>query len=635
MRKLTQRGAVFLFALWGLCGPLGAQAIKVNTTKSDNNTMDGFCSLREALQAALDKKKVDTCTGPDWTQIEFNVAGTITIATPAIPFPLSSNLTLTGPVTISGGGISQIFVAGSSIQLTLKKLTLIEAKMSGSGGALVTSSGGTVVIEDCKFEGNSANLGGAISNGGSDLTIKNSAFTKNEATTEGGAISTGGVVKIENTTFENNTANGGGAVNCTTGNLTISKGTFTGNKALGAANAGSFTDGGGALKSGCTLTVKDETLFELNKAEGPFGGGALLLTASYAEGFVEDTTFQDNSANGGGAILCSSGTLNVQRTFFTLNLASGAPMDMKFTRGGGAIMSACQNFIGNTMFQTNFAFGRVGGGALFVTALGGGVVLESVFDLNWAWLELGNEEKGGGGAILAHGNLTVDQSAINRNFAHAVLGGGGILFKGVQEGIVVNTSLLQNVSTLDSSVPKDLKGKPSQPGAGGAISVDEKSSVKIIASSLVQSQGLSDLHLDGNGEVRLRTTLIDAPNTKETCSGSVALILDDDVSDVSHNLQSEQFIDENGDWAGALPTCQFIPKGIIGTQVQSDGDFIVSTPGGPLKFSYPKPALFGPAHKNGNSSTCQNGPVWAKDLLNKPRSAVQCTIGAIELPVAN
>ena len=69
-----------------------------------------------------------------------------------------------------------------------------------------------VTIDDCHFTNNTGRQGGAINaNPSSDLTVTNSEFTRNDATTEGGAIYATNL-KIEDTTFMLNTAETGGAV---------------------------------------------------------------------------------------------------------------------------------------------------------------------------------------------------------------------------------------------------------------------------------------------------------------------------------------------------------------------------------------------------------------------------------------
>jgi CSLREA domain-containing protein len=639
MHGIARRGALLLLSLWASTRPAAAAQIKVNAIE-DETKVDGFCTLREAVNAVNNDVANSGCpAGSGADEIIFTGAaagGTITIALPNDPFRFNEDLTIKGPVTISGGGHSAIIEIGTAIELRLENLTLIDGYESGSGGALLLPSDGEVEIVNCKFQNNSADSnGGAIDSGGATLTIRKSAFEGNSANMQGGAVSAGGLLTIEDTSFEKNVANGGGAVNCTDGKLTIDHGTFRNNQAAGKQTPGGFTDGGGAVKTGCELAIANST-FEFNEAEGPFGGGAMLIVSSPQASYIEDSTFNENTANGGGAILCSFGTVGIQRSEFTLNLAKGDAIDGKFTRGGGGVMTTCATHFQDVLFKNNFALGQVGGGGLFVTELGTGNAVESVFEMNWAWLDTAQDKdaRTGGGAVLVHGEFYLDRCAVTKNYSHSVHGGGGILFKDTTDGQVINTSVVHNASTLDNKIPIDPNEPPGALTLGAGIAVWGTSDVQIIASSLAHNYGTSELHVQDDGDsndgaVILKTTLIDGKYADENCTGELDLI---SAGDFPHSIQASQFVGDDGDWDGGLPTCPDLPQGLIGTTIESDGEFIVGPPSGPLKFKYAKPALMSAAHGTGSPTTCQGFPVFLKDLLGKDRSSTLCTIGAVELP---
>ena len=84
------------------------------------------------------------------------------------------------------------------------------------GGALIISRS-SVVVDNCHFEGNRANLGGALfSELESNVTITNSNFTENHAADCGAQLCFGGAlfadenvsVSVLNSNFQNNTSNG-------------------------------------------------------------------------------------------------------------------------------------------------------------------------------------------------------------------------------------------------------------------------------------------------------------------------------------------------------------------------------------------------------------------------------------------
>jgi len=76
---------------------------------------------------------------------------------------------------------------------------------SGFGGAIYTAVGSVSIIDNCTFDLNSANLGSAIYFNGS-LTVRNSAFSDNATTANGGTLDfgNGGVGSIDNCSFDNN-----------------------------------------------------------------------------------------------------------------------------------------------------------------------------------------------------------------------------------------------------------------------------------------------------------------------------------------------------------------------------------------------------------------------------------------------
>ena len=99
-------------------------------------------------------------------------------------------------------------------------VTYSDSVTASVGGALIVTHS-TVVIDKCQFEGNRANIGGAIfSECESNITISNSEFTSNQATgcvnglCFGGALFIDGTssVSINNSTFQNNTSDQDGGM---------------------------------------------------------------------------------------------------------------------------------------------------------------------------------------------------------------------------------------------------------------------------------------------------------------------------------------------------------------------------------------------------------------------------------------
>jgi predicted outer membrane repeat protein len=151
-----------------------------------------------------------------------------------------------------------------------------------SGGAIC--NGGTLTINYSTLSnnssgGNNAGYGGAIFNYAGTLTVTNSTFAGNSATTSGGAIySQGGTVQISNSTFGNNpeTIGGGGALS-NAGSSVLIQNSIVANSANGGNCAGTITSDGYNLSSDSTcnfsstgdLSNKNPKLGALHKNGGP------------------------------------------------------------------------------------------------------------------------------------------------------------------------------------------------------------------------------------------------------------------------------------------------------------------------------------------------------------------------------
>jgi predicted outer membrane repeat protein len=117
------------------------------------------------------------------------------------------------------------------------------------GGAVMAQASSRFTIENCRFEGNSANYGGGLYCKNASGTIRNCMFSGNMARMSGGAIYTeSSALSIVNSLFHENTA---------------------GSAASGLTGGGAvFTRGAGATIANCTF-YKNSTLYPVN------GGGAI------------------------------------------------------------------------------------------------------------------------------------------------------------------------------------------------------------------------------------------------------------------------------------------------------------------------------------------------------------------------
>lgn len=195
------------------------------------------------------------------------------------------------------------------------------------GGAVLTWSGTDLLIEGSVFRTNRAGGGGAVAALG-NAVVRDSEFDDNFGHHNGGALWISGNVGmttalVEDCLFTNNWSSDGGAVSLgTKSNMTVRRCEFrenTGGQAGGAISAGkdgplliedcTFTSneaigqGGGGIfiafmTNGSTIR---NCYFKQNTVPGQgfgIGGGALWLleNSSFANTYVEDCTFVENSA---------------------------------------------------------------------------------------------------------------------------------------------------------------------------------------------------------------------------------------------------------------------------------------------------------------------------------------------------
>lgn len=236
--------------------------IYVNTwADSYGEGTDGDCSLREALQAAMDDVAFGGCpAGSTGTDIIDLSAATHRITragrgengngTGDFDLGPTTSIIIQGEgaryTVIDGGQVDRIFDVAGGASLTLRDLTIRNGEEGTTGcacggGIYVRGPDGSVTIEDSVVTGNAAGDGGGIyvasgsltatqstisgnralgnsKDGGgiyladaTPATLKNVTLSGNQANRHGGALfSDGGVVGLSNVTIANNTADSDG-----------------------------------------------------------------------------------------------------------------------------------------------------------------------------------------------------------------------------------------------------------------------------------------------------------------------------------------------------------------------------------------------------------------------------------------
>ncbi|WP_458406164.1 beta strand repeat-containing protein [Methanobrevibacter sp.] len=312
---------------------------------------------------------------------------------------------------------------------------------TSEGGAVYVY--GDVNITDCNFINNSATInGGAVYLNGKSNVI-NSNFTGNKANNSGAVYfyRTGNVV---NSYFNDNEADTGGAIYfLDEGDVKNSK--FTGNKA----------DDGGAVYFNTKGNVQNSN-FADNSATGD--SGAVYF---YSTGNVTNCTFINNSASNGGAIEFER-TGALTNSYFTDNKADY----------GGAVYFNTNFNVENCNFSGNEA--DYGGATYFNTA---GTLTNSNFT--------DNKADYGGAVYFKFNGKAVNCNFINNSATHY---GGAIEFD--SDADIINSNFTHNKADYGGAVYIDEQGDLSNCNftannatAGSAIYFNSTQYSKIIYNS--------------------------------------------------------------------------------------------------------------------------------------------------------
>ncbi|WP_232101327.1 right-handed parallel beta-helix repeat-containing protein [Gimesia panareensis] len=246
-----------------------------------------------------------------------------------------------------------IYSAGD---LTVTNSTFVRNSADWYGGAIYSTEG-LLSITGCDFTENQTSYsGGAILVQNGDLTVASSTFTQNSSDTLGGGIFISqGVLTVSDTVFTENSTGTGGAIFHQISSsfppvfteMTITDSTFQGNTA--STNGGAVYYGSDLiLYSSYHNAYIENSRFSENSASS---GGALALKGNNV--LVSGSTFFKNTAiNWGGGIDDSSRNLTVQNSLFEKNSVNS---------WGGAIYSERSLILQNSTLSGNTALVVGGG----------------------------------------------------------------------------------------------------------------------------------------------------------------------------------------------------------------------------------------------------------------------------------
>ena len=412
------------------------------TVKNNNNNGNG--SLRDAIK---------TAQSGDTIQFDSSLTnGTITLEK---QIGIGKSLTIDGAdapgLTISGGEQTRLFwFSQEDKNLTVKNLTLADSYYeAGVGSAIWTAQNSTVEIENTNFINNVSQGAALHGQEGSNITVTNSTFDRNDgATLSNKGYSTGAIslspygnLTIQNSVFTNNTGLVGGALHITTSGLTIENSLFTGNDSTSGANKtnegfgippGTVVPGGGGAVYIDGASVPNDPRFYQGTLQKGTGGVFKVV----------NSRFENNRAAGeGGAILAygyNQDRIVIQDSELINNevIKNAAGL----AQGGGMRLSGFVE-IDNTIVADNQA-AKIGGG-LYLQGEVPAVISNSNFS--------GNQAVDGGAIYdgLWKSSIEINKTNFDSNIA---TNEGGVFYSKNNRPVSFQDSLFSN------NTPDDLKG---------------------------------------------------------------------------------------------------------------------------------------------------------------------------------
>lgn len=387
---------------------------------------------------------------------------------------INKKLTITADstATLDGKHLSTAFTINSGAAGTvLRNIKFINGE--GTTGSAVHVYAKNVKVENCIFEDNHANSGGALYthfslDGASGLVVDNCQFRRNTGyypNFEGNAWSSaltmyGRDSELKNSLFEDNWVKGkpcswGGAIQIGLdepgSNGKVTNCVFKNNRAIGIeANShggagcirsgttysncifiNNFADEGGALTFHGSGEIRNCTF--INNTAGRFGGALSTgFLYDYMDMTVADCNFDGNSAPIGGAIQANGVNILIDNVNFKNN---------HVTENGGAVYGKAEDVtIKDSTFNSNNA--SIDGGAIYILGKNT-IVQDSSFIGNEAIPDVNKINDGLGGAIYVNSTQALIK---NNSFRFNTARNGSAVYydKSGEQFTLENNELYQN-----------------------------------------------------------------------------------------------------------------------------------------------------------------------------------------------
>lgn len=338
--------------------------------------------------------------------------------------------------------------------MTIRDSVFSENTATTWGGAIFNS--GTLTLGDgVSFTGNSAKFGGAVWNDGKMEIAAGTKFVGNNSEKAAGALynsSTGTLGNLIGIVFENNTAAMGGAINNSKTSAGIKGGTIDLiSKSHFIGNSGGKSQGG-AIRNQGTISTIEKSVFDSNVAGN---GGAInngtwgsLVEGIYQTKFINNTAIAAGGNHQGGAITNASYIGTIDGAVFESNRAGkiGGAIANVTPQDGGVGIAEIKN-IANSTFTGNIA--GENGGAIYNVERGKVTLSgKNTFTGNMAG-GVGNDIHNLGKLTVSDGTTTIDGG----------IAGDGALT--IADGATLNigtTTVQQKELTLDGTVGATIVG---------------------------------------------------------------------------------------------------------------------------------------------------------------------------------
>ncbi len=276
----------------------------------DDSGNGDFLTIAEAIAAADTGDKIIVTGGEDNLHQEANIL-------------IDKKLTIQSDsdgVTLDAQGIDRVFLiddgnVDSQLDVKLQGLTITGGNTEDVGGAILNKE--KLTIKDSIITGNTAQIrGGGIYNMDGELKIENSIIKENTALkSSGGGISNTGKLEVKDSVIDNNFASAGGGI-ANIGEVKIKNTIISGHTSF--MGAGIYN-----LKG--ELKIEKNTIIKNNTSQID---GAGILNA-HGSTTIEDSVITDNNAyNQGGGVFSFDGTLEVEESDISGNLAMYGDSDV-------------------------------------------------------------------------------------------------------------------------------------------------------------------------------------------------------------------------------------------------------------------------------------------------------------------